>query len=605
MIVTLDFETFFSQDYSLTKLTTESYVRDPRFEPHGCAVRAPEGEIAWIPPLRLKRFFDGIDWSQAAILCHHAQFDGLILSHYYRVKPGLWLDTLSMARLVHGTHVSVSLDSLAKQYGLPAKSVPYNAFRGLHWDALSGVVQQQIAEGGKHDVRLTFELFTQMYAHVPAEELRLIDLTVRMFVEPCLRGNIDKLKQVELDEIVRKQELRARLGVSESDLQSPERFAALLRGYGLEPPLKQTPKGKVYAFAKTDAFMKEVVLEHPDAGALGEARLGIKSTLEQSRAERLADMAGRGAMPVYLSYAGAHTTRWSGGDKTNWQNFKRGSLIRKAICAPAGYKIVKADKSQVECRFLNYLAGQWDVVDTFRRGDDPYISIASEAYGERVYKPKPGDPRYDEMLAKRGTGKILELSAGYGAGSKTIQLTAAKGTYGPPVQISLDKATEWRNLYRRTHKEGVEFWRAADVTLRMLAEKKDYNWSIFRCASGKLYLPNGTCLQYPELEWARDEEGNGFWRYRSRYGLRRIWGGFLVENVIQAASRVDIGQCMLRLQDKGYRIVLMEHDCLGVLVRNETAERDREIILEEMRRPPEWCPGIPLDAEATMGDSYA
>ena len=605
MIVTLDFETFFSQDYSLTKLTTESYVRDPRFEPHGCAVRAPEGEIAWIPPLRLKRFFDGIDWSQAAILCHHAQFDGLILSHYYRVKPGLWLDTLSMARLVHGTHVSVSLDSLAKQYGLPAKSVPYQAFRGLHWDALSGVVQQQIAEGGKHDVRLTFELFTQMYAHVPAEELRLIDLTVRMFVEPCLRGNIDKLKQVELDEIVRKQELRARLGVSESDLQSPERFAALLRGYGLEPPLKQTPKGKVYAFAKTDAFMKEVVLEHPDAGALGEARLGIKSTLEQSRAERLADMAGRGAMPVYLSYAGAHTTRWSGGDKTNWQNFKRGSLIRKAICAPAGYKIVKADKSQVECRFLNYLAGQWDVVDTFRRGDDPYISIASEAYGERVYKPKPGDPRYDEMLAKRGTGKILELSAGYGAGSKTIQLTAAKGTYGPPVQISLDKATEWRNLYRRTHKEVVEFWRAADVTLRMLAEKKDYNWSIFRCASGKLYLPNGTCLQYPELEWARDEEGNGFWRYRSRYGLRRIWGGFLVENVIQAASRVDIGQCMLRLQDKGYRIVLMEHDAIGVLVRNETAERDREIILEEMRRPPEWCPGIPLDAEATMGDSYA
>jgi len=168
---------------------------------------------------------------------------------------------------------------------------------------------------------------------------------------------------------------------------------------------------------------------------------------------------------------------------------------------------------------------------------------------------------------------------------------------------SLDKATEWRNLYRRTHKEVVEFWRAADVTLRMLAEKKDYNWSIFRCASGKLYLPNGTCLQYPELEWARDEEGK--WRYRSRYGLRRIWGGFLVENVIQAASRVDIGQCMLRLQDKGYRIVLMEHDCLGVLVRNETAERDREIILEEMRRPPEWCPGIPLDAEATMGDSYA
>ena len=202
-------------------------------------------------------------------------------------------------------------------------------------------------------------------------------------------------------------------------------------------------------------------------------------------------------------------------------------------------------------------------------------------------------------------GPLIVHNCGYGAGSQTIQLTAAKGTYGPPVQISLDKATEWRNLYRRTHPKVVAFWHAAEDMLRALADGKDYNWSIFRCASGKLYLPNGTCLQYPELEWARDEEGNGFWRYRSRYGLRRIWGGFLVENVIQAASRVDIGQCMLRLQDKGYRIVLMEHDCLGVLVRNESAERDREIILEEMRRPPEWCPGIPLDAEATMGDSYA
>jgi len=49
----------------------------------------------------------------------------------------------------------------------------------------------------------------------------------------------------------------------------------------------------------------------------------------------------------------------------------------------------------------------------------------------------------------------------------------------------------------------------------------------------------------------------------------------------------------------------MEHDALGIVVRNETAEHDCDVILEEMRRPPEWCPKIPLDAEATMGESYA
>ena len=189
--VTIDFETYFDKDYTLTKLTTEAYVRDKRFEPHGCALRGPEGQLAWVPPLNLRTLFANVDWSQVAILCHHTQFDGLILSHYYRVKPALWLDTLSMARLVHGSHLSNSLETLAGRYGLPAKSVPYHMFRGRHWDELSGLVQAQLAEGGKHDVQLTWELFTRLIPYVPDEELKLIDLTIRMFTEPCLRGDVD------------------------------------------------------------------------------------------------------------------------------------------------------------------------------------------------------------------------------------------------------------------------------------------------------------------------------------------------------------------------------------------------------------------------------
>jgi len=607
MIVTLDFETFFSQDYSLSKLTTEAYVRDKRFEPHGCAVRAPGGDLAWIPPLNLKTFFDSVDWSKTCILCHHCQFDGLALAHYYRVRPRAWLDTLSMARLVHGIHHSNSLDALAKRYGLPAKSVPYQAFRGLHWDELSGLVQEQLAEGGQHDVLLTYELFTRMLPYVPDEELRLIDLTIRMFVEPVLRGDIAALKAVELGEIMRKQALRAQLNVTDAELQSAERFAELLRACGIEPPMKQTPAGQAYAFARTDKFMTEVILEHPDdrVRTLGEARLRARSTIEQTRAQRLAGMAGRGALPVYLQYAGAHTTRWSGGDKINWQNFKRGSGLRKAIHAPAGYQIVKVDKSQIECRFLNYLAGQWDVVERFRKKEDPYVSIASQAYAEKVYKPQAGDPRFDEMQQKRGTGKQLELSCGYGAGAKTIQTTAGKGTYGPPVAITIETAEQWKKLYRRTHPHVVDYWQQAEQVLYAMSQGLDYNWSIFKTRGTDLILPNGTALHYPDLERVLDDNALPFWRYQSRYGWRRIWGGFLVENVIQAVSRVDIGQCWLRLADMGYRVVLFEHDALGIIVRNETAEHDRDVILAEMKRAPLWCPEIPLDAEATMGESYA
>jgi DNA polymerase len=569
-------------------------------------VRGLNGHVEWFPPLQLKMFFDYIDWSRLAILCHHAQFDGLIASHYYRVKPALWLDTLSMARLVHGSDRSSSLDALAKRYGLPAKSVPYTAFRGRHWDELSGEVQHQLSAGGMHDVALTWELFTRLAPYVPDEELALIDMTVRMFVEPCLRGDIALLRKVEHDEGARKDEMLAKLGLTAKELQSPERFAEQLRVYGIEPPTKLTPAGKAYCFARTDKFMKEIVLDHADDAVrtLGEARLGIRSTIEQTRAARLAAMAERGALPVYLAYAGAHTKRWAGGDKVNWQNFKRGSRIRSAIAAPSGHRIVKVDKSQIECRFLNYLAGQWDVIERFRRKEDPYVAIASAAYGEQVYKPGKDDPRHDEMVAKRGTGKQLELSCGYGAGAATIQATAAKGTYGPPVEIDLDQAMAWRNLYRRTHPKIVKFWYDAEATLYKLADKLTGNWSIFHLKDGKLYLPNGTWLEYPGLERSADEYG-GHWRYDSRHGRDKIWGGVLVENVIQAVSRVDMGQCMLRIAGMGYRIVLMEHDALGVVVRQESAQDDMQALIEEMRRPPGWLPDIPLDAEASVGETYS
>jgi DNA polymerase len=508
-----------------------------------------------------------------------------------------------MSRLVHGNHIKNGLDSLAKHYGLPAKSVPYNAFKNKHWDELSGVTQDMLARGGEHDVSLTYELFTRMLPFVPDEELALIDLTVRMFVEPALHGDVAKLRELIKTEGLRKAELLAELKLQPGDLQSAERFAELLRAEGLiNIPTKETDKGVVYCFAKTDKFMQEIVLEHvsPTISTLGEARLGIKSSIEQTRAGRIADMADRGQLPVYLTYCGAHTTRWSGGDKVNWQNIKRGSNIRSSIRAPSGYRIVKADKSQIECRFLNFLAGQDSVIERFRRKEDPYIAIASAIYKQDVYKPKEGDPRYDEMLAKRGTGKQLELSCGYGAGAVTIQTTAARGTYGPPVAIDIETALTWRNVYRKTHNAVVNYWYQAEQLFDKLQQKQTFSWSIFECRNGAIYLPNGTALQYPDIKYT--PEG---WRYRGRYGLRRLWGGFLVENLIQAVSRVDMGQCMLRIARMGYRIVLMEHDAIGVLVRDGTAEHDLDVILAEMRRAPTWLPDIPLDAEATMGETYS
>ena len=141
-IITLDFETFFSDDYTLKKMTTESYVRDSRFRAHGVGIRWQEPghnldwpiRTAWFSGENIAAGLANFDWSQTAVLAHHAHFDGLILAHHYGVRPALWLDTLSMARALIGNHLSVSLESLAAHFGLEAKT---GAVRGHEGQALA------------------------------------------------------------------------------------------------------------------------------------------------------------------------------------------------------------------------------------------------------------------------------------------------------------------------------------------------------------------------------------------------------------------------------------------------------------------------------------
>lgn len=605
------FETYFDHDFTLKKLTTEAYIRDPRFEVHGAAIRWPDSSTRWYDAAELPQAFEQIDWENTAVLAHHAQFEGLILSHHYRRLPRAWLDTLPMARLLIGNHLSVGLASLAQHFNLNPKNVPYDLFRGKHWWELDGVVQADVANGCCHDIGLTWAVFNRLAHAFPIEEYAIVDTTIRMFTEPVLLGDIPALDELIRDEQHRKQTLLNLLEVSAKDIGSDETFAGMLREEGVEPEQKTTAKGNVkYAFAKTDAFMTELLDDADDTiRQLAEARIGNKSSIDETRAGRLAGMARRGALAVYLSAYGAHTTRWSGGDKLNWQNFKRRGAIRKAIRVPDGCTRIKADKSQIECRYLNMLAGQWDVIQRFATGADPYIGIASKAYGEEVYKPRKGDPREAEMEMKRGTGKQLELSCGYGAGADTIVHTAAKGTYGPPVYIDAAKGLEWRDLYRREHPAVCGhngYWKQAEWALRRLAGGETFDWSLFHFEAGRVYLPNGCPLIYDGLEWHVTEDGDSYWRFRTRRGWAKLWGGSFTENLIQAIARVDMSQTLLRIQARapGVKIANLEHDaCIAITLDKYTSQAEK-IIREEFVRPPSWCPDIPLACDVSIGSTY-
>lgn len=316
--VVLDFETHYGDDYTLSKLTTESYIRDPRFEAHGAAIKWDAATNAqWYDERELRYILKEEDWSDVFLIHHHAQFDGFILNHHYGVRPAMFGCTLSMSRLLLGNHLSVSLDSVRKHFGIPAKTTPYNLFKGKHWAELDDRTRSLVAEGAIDEVESIWKIFgLLMQAGFPPAELDVIDSVVTMFTNPVLDLDTQMLADLWQSENTRKAEGNALLGVDGTELRSTELFCKLLEDEGIDIEYKDGKNGPIPAIAKNDPFMRDFLREHdnPRVRALAEARLAEKSTLLQTRAATLGWVASRGPAPVYLFYSGAGTLRPSGGD---------------------------------------------------------------------------------------------------------------------------------------------------------------------------------------------------------------------------------------------------------------------------------------------------
>jgi DNA polymerase bacteriophage-type len=605
-IVVIDFETEYHDTYILTKMSTEAYIRDPRFKAHGAAIKWSKDHAArWYNEPQLRQVLQTEDWSDVFLIAHHAHFDHLILSHHYAVVPGMSGCTLSMARLLLGNHISVSLDSVRSQFGMPAKSTPYNLFRGKKWNELTAAEQTLLAEGCQDEVESIFKIFGILAKDFPAEEYEVIHHTIRMFTEPCLRANTELLARIWEAEDKAKRTRLASLNVSESDLQSADKFKALLEAEGVKIQYKDGKNGPIPAFAKSDPFMEELLEDEDDrVKALAEARLGVKSTLLQTRAEALGWMASRGPMCVYLRMYGAHTTRWSGGDSTNFQNLKKPDpdldpegddflSIRDSLQAPEGYILIKPDAAQIECRLLNFIAGQDDVIERFRKGEDPYVNVASQFYGYPVNKK--------DHPTERQCGKVLELQAGYGSGGPKIANTLRIKTKGK-ILLTPEEGMRARDAYRDTHPAVVDLWKQGGRMLSRLAGGDPIRWGPTEVRDGRIYLPNLCPLDYRTLEFFKDpESGEGYWRLKTRHGWTKMYGAKLVENLIQALARVVISQAFIRIVRMGYRVVSMEHDSLWILIPMDDHEiTHAERCAAEIRRTPEWLPGIPLDCDVSL-----
>ena len=278
--------------YTLSKMTTEEYIRDPRFKAWGLCWKelGDEGAAIWVRRQDLPRFFASIDWSRTAVVAHNAQFDVSIMAWHYHAVPAFIFDSLSMARALRGVEVGNSLAKLAEDLGLPPKGQAVHSTDGL-LDTLPFEVEVELADYCRHDVFLTEHVFADLNKDYPRRELELIDLTLKMFVRPLLELDADLLKDAIDDERVTREALLTRLGVNDKDLASNDKFAQVLASIGVEAPRKPkkptkktpNPVGTLYAFAKTDAHFQAMLnSDNETLAMLCEARLKVKSTMAQN-----------------------------------------------------------------------------------------------------------------------------------------------------------------------------------------------------------------------------------------------------------------------------------------------------------------------------------
>ena len=603
-LITLDFETFYSKEFSLTKLTTEEYIRDPRFEVIGVGVKVNNGSTEWASGTHeeLKDYLDGFDWANSMVLAHNTIFDGAILSWLFDVHPRVWADTLCIARAVHGVEVGGSLKALAERYDIGEKGTEVLDAMNKRRADFTDAELDRYGDYCINDVELTYQLFGIMSKNFPRHELKVIDTTLRMFIHPMLDLDVGLLEQHLEDIKDRKDDLMVKAGVTDKkDLMSNDKFAQLLIDQGVIPPTKISPTtGKeTFAFAKTDEAFKELE-EHwnTNVQALVAARLGNKSTLEETRTQRFIDIARRGILPVPVRYYAAHTGRWGGADKINMQNLpSRGpdaKVLKKSIVAPKGHTLIDCDSSQIEARVLAWWAGQNDLVNAFTNGDDVYVNMASRIYNV---------PESDVTKDQRFVGKTTILGCGYGMGS--IRFQNQLKTFG--VSVPIEESRRIINIYRETNYAITKLWNEASVCIKELTNKQAVRVGAVSLVKAlgplqALCLPSGLLMRYEDLQSEQGEKGLEY-TYKTRRGRTRIYGGKMVENVCQAVARCIIAEQMVRIA-KRYRVVMTVHDSIVCCVKDEEVSEARAYIEECMRWLPEWAEGLPLDCESGVAKTY-
>ena len=594
--VYLDFETYYDSSLSLSKITTVQYVHHPDFKIWGVGIKLNNEPTEWFGEDEYLDALQNIPWEESSVICHNTLFDAYILTQYLGLYPAYYYDTAAMSRGLYPNQ-SASLKATAERVFPNDTSmrkgeelVNAKGIRDLPPD-----IEEQIAGYCIQDVDLTYAIFQKFVRSYPQDELDVIDLTCRMYVEPKLTLNRELLITHKETIKTNTEQLIEQSGVDRETLASQKKFAEYLESLNIVVPTKTSPSTgkKIPAFSKTDSAYIQMQKLYPEYQHLWDAREAVKSRIEETRAQRmLENINPDNTFPVPLRYYAAHTGRFGGTESINLQNLPRGSVLRKAIQAPEGQLLYVADLSNIEARMLAWLAKEADLLDAFAAGEDVYSNFASQIYGRTITKANK---------LERYVGKTAILGLGYGMGHEKFKYTLKTGS--PSVEITDSTALAIVSQYRAMYPNIPKLWNAFKQHLFTMINTSEENripYGPLVIKNKAIQLPNTMHLHYPELVYQ-----GGQHMYNSGKGLIKTYGARVTENVVQALARIVIIEQMLAVHKlPEVSVVLQVHDEIIGIGSNVNPDETLNKIIGIMKTPPIWCLDLPLDAEGSYSQQY-
>ena len=275
-------------------------------------------------------------------------------------------------------------------------------------------------------------------------------------------------------------------------------------------------------------------------------------------------------------------------------------LIRTAFIPKPGCRFVVADFSAIEARVMGWLSGEEWVLDVFRGDGKLYEMTASRMFGIPMAEIGKGSP-------ERAKGKVASLACQYGGSTGALVSMGALD-----MGLTEDELPPLVAAWRKANPHMVQFWWDVDAAaIKAVTEKQRTKVGriIFEYKSGILFitLPSGRKLSYVKPRMAVNRFGRDGLTYEGisenkKWSRIETYGPKLVENIVQGTARDLLAEAMLRVEKKGYPIVMHCHDEIIAEVPEGIGSVDE--MCEIMAIQPKWAEGLPLRADGYSCSFY-